>query len=60
LFNAVTGIGALPASLLMGWMWSCFGPAAAFRCGSALAFLAAVWLLVRVPSIAPARTPSPD
>lgn len=50
LFNAVTGIGALPASLLMGWIWMKFSPAAAFQCGAALALLAALWLWFRVSS----------
>lgn len=48
-FNAVTGIAALPASLIMGWLWTAFGPAVAFQAGAALAFIAAIWLLLRVP-----------
>lgn len=51
LFNAVTGIGALPASLLMGWIWTRWSPAAAFQTGAALAFLAALWLLLRVSPV---------
>ena len=48
LFHTVTGIGALPASLLMGWIWEASGPPAAFLSGAGLALLAAVWMLARV------------
>lgn len=47
-FNFVTGIGALPASLLMGGLWTAFGPMAAFGTGATLALVAAVWLGFRV------------
>jgi MFS family permease len=47
-FNAVIGLGALPASLLFGALWQWFGPLAAFGCGAALAAVAAVLLLVLV------------
>jgi MFS family permease len=46
-FNFSIGIGALPASLLFGWLDDRFGPATAFGCGAALAAVAAV-LLARV------------
>ena len=41
-FNFITGIGALPASLLMGWLWTMFGPLVAFGTGGALALCAAI------------------
>ena len=44
-FNFITGIGALPASLLMGWLWTAFGPVVAFGTGAGLALSAAVWFL---------------
>ena len=50
IFNAVTGIGALPASLLMGWIWTSYGANAAFMMGAAFALTAAIWLLIKVPS----------
>jgi MFS family permease len=50
LYNFVIGIGALPASLLFGWVWQSFGAPHAFGMGAALAFAAAVMLLwVRGP-----------
>ena len=41
-YNAAIGLGALPASLLMGWLWTQFGPMTAFDTGAALAGAAAV------------------
>ena len=45
LYNAAIGIGALPASVLMGWLWSQFGIGVAFSTGAGLAGAAAVLLL---------------
>ncbi|MBL9160931.1 MAG: MFS transporter [Verrucomicrobiales bacterium] len=42
-FHFVTGIASLPASLLMGWLWSVFGPAVAFTTGAFFALAAALW-----------------
>ncbi len=50
-FNFITGIGALPASLLMGWLWTAFGPVVAFGTGGALAFCAVVWFGIKVPHV---------
>jgi len=47
-WQAAVGLGALPASLLFGGLWSLAGPAAAFAVGAALSALAAI-LLLRVP-----------
>jgi MFS family permease len=48
-YNAAVGIGALPASLLFGWLWSERGPAAAFGLGCGLALTAAVLLVLGAP-----------
>ena len=45
-FNAAVGLGALPASLLFGFLWSRYGSATAFLTGAALATAAAVVLSV--------------
>ena len=39
-FNWVVGVAAFPASLLAGWMWQRYSPAAPFALSSCLAFLA--------------------
>jgi len=44
LYNLMIGIGALPASLLFGWVWQSFGSAAAFGMGAAFALTASLWL----------------
>ena len=44
-FYLAIGIGALPASLLFGFVWDRFGPRSAFELGAALAFAAAIMLL---------------
>ena len=49
-YNAVTGVGALLASVVFGLIWNAFGTAAAFGSGAALALLATVLLLVVVPA----------
>jgi MFS family permease len=48
LYNLMVGIGALPASLLFGWVWQVYGDAAAFGMGAAFA-MAASLLLWRLP-----------
>jgi MFS family permease len=45
LYNLVLGIGALPASLLFGFVWQAYGVSAAFTMGAGLAGLASVMLL---------------
>jgi MFS family permease len=47
-YNCAIGIGALPASLIFGFIWQRFNPLAAFGFGATLAFLAAVLLLLLV------------
>jgi MFS family permease len=50
-YNAVLGFGALGASLLFGFLWQSFGPAAAFFTGAGLAITASA-LLAADPSLA--------
>lgn len=44
LYYTATGIAALPASVLAGWLWSAFNPRVPFFVGAALAASAAVLL----------------
>lgn len=44
LFNAAVGIGALPASLLAGWLWQVWGASSPFFFGAIMAFIATVSL----------------
>jgi MFS family permease len=44
-FNALTGLSALPANLLGGWLWDVYGPGATFAAGAVAALLAALLLV---------------
>jgi MFS family permease len=55
IYNAVTGVGALAASLWFGFVWNVFGDAAAFYTGSALALVATVLLFAIID-----RSHAPD
>ena len=46
IYNAVTGLGALTASIVFGVLWSSFGATVAFGAGAALAFVATALLFV--------------
>jgi MFS family permease len=48
-YNLAIGLGALPASLLFGWVWDRAGAPAAFLMGASLALAAAVGMLLVVP-----------
>lgn len=48
-FNAVVGIGTLPASALFGVVWDAWGSSAAFLIGGAFGLAAAVLFVVLVP-----------
>jgi MFS family permease len=48
LFHGVVGITLLPASIIAGWLWQAFTPAATFYFGAGLAFLAMLGLLALV------------
>ena len=45
-FNGLTGIMALPASVLAGWLWRAYSPAAPFEVSAVLAAGAALLLLM--------------
>ena len=46
IYNAVTGLGALTASIIFGLVWTPFGTTVAFGVGAALAFVATALLFV--------------
>jgi MFS family permease len=48
-YNLAIGLGALPASLLFGWVWDHAGAPVAFVMGASLALAAAVGMLIVVP-----------
>jgi len=48
LYHGVVGITLLPASLLAGWLWQAFSPAAPFYLGAALAFLAMLGMMALI------------
>jgi predicted MFS family arabinose efflux permease len=52
LYNLVIGAGALPASLMTGWLWDRFGAIAALATGAGLSLTAVLLLttLVREPT----------
>lgn len=45
-FNWVVGVAAFPASVLAGWMWQHYSPAAPFALSSVLSLAAALLLLL--------------
>lgn len=45
-FNALTGIAALPASILAGFLWQSFGPFTAFSVSSVLAIISALLMFI--------------
>lgn len=47
-YNLVIGIGALPASLLTGFLWKQYGPGAALATGAGLSLVAAVLMTLMV------------
>jgi len=49
IYNAVSGLGALTASIVFGMIWTWYGPAAAFGLGASLALIATGLLFVVVP-----------
>lgn len=48
-FSGLTGLVALPANVIGGWLWSNFGPSATFALGAWLAFVAAGLLVAWGP-----------
>jgi len=45
-FNAMTGLAALPASIVAGVLWQSAGPFATFALSSGIAFVAAVFMML--------------
>ncbi|HEY4671816.1 MAG TPA: MFS transporter, partial [Gemmatimonadaceae bacterium] len=49
-YNLAIGLGALPASLIFGWIWDRSGAVSAFVFGATLALIAAVLMMFVAPS----------
>ncbi|MFL5500175.1 MAG: MFS transporter, partial [Gemmatimonadaceae bacterium] len=49
-YNLAIGLGALPASLIFGWIWDRSGSASAFAFGASLALIAALLMAFVAPS----------
>lgn len=50
LYNLITGGALLAASILAGWLWTAFGPAATFTAGAAFAGIALLGMMSWGPS----------
>ena len=48
LYHGVVGLTLLPASLIAGWLWQAYSPAAPFFLGAGLAFLAMVGIMALI------------
>ena len=48
-YNLAIGLGALPASLIFGWIWDKWGSPTAFGFGATLALVAAVLMAMVAP-----------
>jgi len=48
LYHGVVGLTLLPASLIAGWLWQAYSPAAPFYFGAALAFIAMLGIMVLI------------
>jgi MFS family permease len=48
LYHGVVGLTLLPASLIAGWLWQSYSPAAPFYFGAALAFLAMLGMMTLI------------
>ncbi|HXU47298.1 MAG TPA: MFS transporter [Thermoanaerobaculia bacterium] len=48
-YNLALGLGALPASVIFGWLWDARGPAFAFGIGATAALSAAIGVALLVP-----------
>jgi len=49
-YNFAIGIGAFPASVIMGKLWDSFGPTVAFGFGSIISLLAVILLVLLMPA----------
>ena len=48
LYHGVVGLTLLPASLIAGWLWQAYSPAAPFLFGAGLAFLAMLGIMTLI------------
>jgi MFS family permease len=48
LYHGVVGLALLPASLIAGWLWQAYSPAAPFYFGAGLAFLAMLGMMALI------------
>jgi len=48
LYHGVVGLALLPASLIAGWLWQAYSPAAPFLFGACLAFLAMLGIMILI------------
>jgi len=55
LYQGLTGLMLLPASVIAGWLWQAINPSAPFYFGSGLAFLAMIGILTLIQE--PKRSP---
>lgn len=51
-YHTITGLAAIPAGLLFGWVWERIGPAGAFSMTALIALVCASWLKVSLPTAA--------
>jgi MFS family permease len=56
-YNLAIGLGALPASLMFGYVWDHAGPGAAFVMGASLALAAAIGLMIVTANLQQQREP---
>ncbi len=48
LYHGVVGLTLLPASLIAGWLWQAYSPAAPFYLGAGLAFVAMLGMMALI------------
>ena len=51
-YHMISGLAAIPAGLLFGWVWQGIGPAGAFGMTALIALISACWLKVTLPATA--------
>ena len=56
-YNLAIGLGALPASLMFGYVWDHAGPSTAFMMGASLALAAALGMMIVTASLQQQRLP---
>ena len=57
-FNGLTGMAALPANLVAGWLWSAFGPAITFSYGAWVSLISLGLLLAWLPWLRRSQKPA--